>query len=50
MSGKAVNVWKVTIETYYNMGLYSDEDVAIFVGIYISEEEYKEITGKDYVA
>jgi uncharacterized XkdX family phage protein len=39
------------VEFYYNFGCYSAEDVAYFVGYNaISADDYKEITGDDYVA
>lgn len=35
---------------YYKMGLYNDEQLAKFVKLkYVSKEEYKELTGKDYI-
>lgn len=37
------------IKKYYEKGIYKDSHIAIFVqkGV-ITEEEYKEIMGKDY--
>lgn len=43
--------WFKTVKRYYDKGYYSNEDVKIFVvGKKITEEEYKIITGVDYVA
>lgn len=42
--------WFNMIKKYYSKGYYKDEDVKIFVEIKkISEEEYKEVTGIDYI-
>lgn len=39
------------VNKFYHMGLYSKEKVANFVvNGYITPEEYKLITGEDYVA
>ena len=39
-----------TVKKYYDMGLYSKEKVAVFVEKgQITPEEYKLITGDDYV-
>lgn len=36
---------------YYNKGLYNAEDIKLFVRVaWISAEDYKELTGTDYVA
>lgn len=38
------------VKRYYDKGIYSAEDVAKFVAAgRITPEEYKEITGKEYV-
>ena len=34
------------IEEYYNMGLYTDEDLNVFVPYYISEEQKQEMINK----
>lgn len=34
---------------FYRMGIYHDEDLPVFVKVnWISEDDYKELTGKDY--
>ncbi|MCS4487180.1 XkdX family protein [Staphylococcus sp. GRT3] len=34
---------------YYNMGLYSEKQLALFVAKgFVSQEEFKELTGLDY--
>lgn len=39
-----------SIKRYYDMGLYTKEKVAVFVQAkWITPEQYKEITGDDYV-
>lgn len=36
---------------YYKRGLYKDEDIKIFVRVdWISKDDFKELTGTDYVA
>lgn len=38
-----------TVKKYYDMGFYSDEQVAVFVAKgKITAAEYKQITGKTY--
>lgn len=38
------------VKRYYDKGIYSDEDVAKFVRAgKITPEEYKDITGEEYV-
>ena len=38
-----------SVKKYYGKGLYDDDDVKVFVVAgYITEAEYKEITGVDY--
>lgn len=38
-----------SIKRYFEMGFYTTEDVKIFVQAgWITEEQYKEITGIDY--
>lgn len=40
-----------SIKKYYDMGKYTDEQMKIFVKAeWITEEQYKEITGIEYVA
>ena len=36
------------VETYYKRGLWSLEQVKNAVGRWITESEFKEITGQDY--
>lgn len=38
------------VKHYYEAGLWSKVRVYAVVGRWITEEEYKEITGEDYVA
>lgn len=41
--------WFEKIKKYYDKGIYSDEDVRIFVAAEkITEEQFKEITNTDY--
>ena len=43
--------WFLTAKRYYDMGFYTKEQVKVFVAAgKITEEQYKEITGKDYSA
>jgi uncharacterized XkdX family phage protein len=43
-------MWYKTIKKYYSMGFYNDEDMKVFVASKdITPEQYKEITGKDYI-
>lgn len=43
--------WFEKIKRYYDKGLYTNEQVKVFVvGGKITEEQYKEITGEDYNA
>lgn len=43
--------WFEKIERYYKNGLYTNEQVNIFViSKKITEEQYKEITNEDYIA
>lgn len=47
----ATNVWYTAAKRYYDMGIYSKEQVALFVVKgRITEAEYKEITGEDFEA
>ena len=40
-----------SIKRYYDMGFYTKEKVKVFVQAgWITEAQYKEITGDDYVA
>lgn len=42
--------WYETVRRYYGKGFYTNEQVKVFVmGSKINEEEYKQITGIDYV-
>lgn len=37
------------LKKYYDMGIYTDENMKVFVACgWITTEEYKEITGKQY--
>ena len=39
------------VKRYYDKGIYSKENVAVFVASgKITAEQYKEITGEDYTA
>lgn len=39
------------VKRYYDKGIYSKEDVAVFVQAgKITSDQYKEITGEDYTA
>lgn len=38
----------IYIKQYYEMGLYTKDDVKVFVPSMITSDEYKEITGEDY--
>ena len=39
------------VKRYYDKGIYSKEDVKVFVRVgKLTETQYKEITGEDYVA
>lgn len=39
------------VKQYYHLGLYKDEDLNLFVSVnWITAADYKELTGKDYVA
>lgn len=43
--------WFEKVKRYYDKGLYTKDQVKVFVkGGKISQEEYKEITGEEYVA
>ena len=42
--------WFDRVKFYYEAGLWSIERVRSVVGKVINEQEYKEITGKDYDA
>ena len=40
---------KTFVKKFYEIGIYSKEDVAVFVHAgELTEAEYKEITGEDY--
>lgn len=36
------------VAKYYDLGLWDEEKVRASVGKWITEEEFKEITGKDF--
>lgn len=41
--------WYTAIKGYYDEGLYTNDDVKIFVSAeWITSEDYKQITGEDY--
>lgn len=41
--------WTSTIKGYYDEGLYTNDDVKVFVNAgWITEEDYKTITGEEY--
>lgn len=43
--------WYTLVKRYYDNGRYSESDVAVFVAAgKITPEQYKAITGDDYVA
>ena len=42
--------WFDRVKMYYDKGLWSIERVRSVVGKVINEQEYKEITGRDYDA
>ena len=43
-------MWYDSIKRYYNMGFYTNEQMKIFVvAEFITVEQYKEITGVEYV-
>lgn len=45
------NFWFGIIKEYYNLKLYTTDDVKVFVKVnWISDVEYKTITSIDYVA
>lgn len=42
-------MWYNMIKGYFDRGFYTEEQIKIFVKArYITEEEFKEITGSDY--
>lgn len=42
--------WCPSIKRYYNMGFYTNEQMKIFVvADFITAEQYKEITGGEYI-
>jgi len=44
-------VWFTWIKQYYSAGLYTKDDVKVFVGArWITAEQYQEITGEVYTA
>jgi len=43
-------LWYDSVKRYYNMGFYTNEQMKIFVvADFITAEQYKEITGVEYV-
>ncbi|WP_410495006.1 XkdX family protein [Cellulosilyticum sp. ST5] len=45
------NIWFTAAKRYYEMGIYTKQQVALFVVKgRITEAEYKEITGEDFEA
>lgn len=43
-------MWYDSVKRYYNMGFYTNEQMKIFVvADFITAEQYKEITGVEYV-
>ena len=47
----ATNIWYVAAKRYYDMGIYSKEQVALFVVKgRITEAEYEEIVGESFEA
>ena len=40
------NFWYELINEYYNLGLYTDEDLNVFVPYYISEEQKQEMINR----
>lgn len=43
-------MWFDTVKGFYDDKLYTKEDVKVFVvANMITEEQYKEITGEDYI-
>ncbi|MEH6940764.1 XkdX family protein [Bacillus sp. JJ722] len=42
--------WFPSIKEYYELGFYNNENMKLFVKVkYITAEQYKEITGIEYV-
>lgn len=42
--------WFEKVKRYYEKGIYKNEQVKVFVeGNKITAEQYKEITGEDYI-
>lgn len=43
-------MWFNSVKRYYDLGMYAKEQVKVFVvANYITKEDYKIITGEDYV-
>jgi uncharacterized XkdX family phage protein len=43
--------WYTSIKQYYDMGLYSKDNVKVFVAAgWITAEQYQTITGDEYTA
>ena len=46
-----MGVFTDAIKMYYKEGLYTKDDLKLFVEVdYITAEVYKELTGEDYIA
>ena len=46
-----MDIFNELIKQYYKAGLYTIDDLPLFVQVgYISKDDYKQLTGKDYVA
>lgn len=44
-----MSIYYKTVKRYYDKGLYTEDDVAVFVRTgKITKEEYEEITGEGY--
>lgn len=44
-------MWYTTIKKYYSMGFYKFSDMSTFVKAgYITDVQYKEITGQSYIS
>lgn len=44
-----MNIWFKSVKEYYGMGLYTKDNVKVFVKAkFISADEYKLITGEEY--
>lgn len=44
-----MDIFNTLIKQYYKAGLYTIDDLPLFVQVgYISTDDYKQLTGKDY--